>query len=347
MILQPQLALQEIVLIQMIAHQMDFRSIGNIILKLTILLNARTILVSLNVYMEKWSVLKIFVAALLMTHVPRLKMNLDLNNINIEELIKNRTHFNSFVFTPILEVMNVLKKRWCDKQLEKKVDEYLQGKLPIQFQNSFRAILFRQLFTPNYEFRHFMSIVNLLDIEPLFLEYHDDKFTSNNILKHSLGKMRFQQGIGRNGGINIKCRNVINFAENDGKKLKNIQTLWGQPFVEFHHELLELEFPGSSKHLFDASDWLHSQGGGAKNYYCKVLSFFIRNAVLFENFLLQGAELIFIKEIFLPAFIEVWKLTDKKPIIVPLLSLETQEDIFWVSHPIETLSCIDKKLQVK
>jgi len=274
-----------------------------------------------------------------------MKNDPDLDNIDIEKLVADEKAFNEFIHTPLLEAIDELKNRWKDKGLEKKISKYLGTDIPKPFIDGFKVVLFRQLFTPNHELRRFMCVTDTFPLlKPIFLEYHEDKFTSNNPLKYSLGRMSFQGGIGKKSRLKTECRNIIDFVESDGQKIKDVKTIWGQPLIDFHHELLELVFPNSGQHIFDISEWLHKFPGGAKEYYRNVLTFFIRNGILFENFTMDGEELEFVKEVFLPAFIEVWKKIGKKPIIVALLPHDTQEDLFWVSHLVRTLDSVDKKL---
>lgn len=270
----------------------------------------------------------------------------DLDNIDLGELIEDKKVFSEFVYTPLSEALRESQKRWRDKQLAKKMDGYFGGNIPQPLIDGFKAVLFRQLFTPNYELRRFMKTIHDANITPLLLEYHDDKFASNNPLKHALGKMKFQHNLDNDSKGKIETRNIINFNESGGKKIKAVQTTWNQSLINFHHELLFSAFPNSSKYLFDASSWFHSIGGKAKDYYSRYTALFVRNGILFENFVLEGNELRFIKEIFLPSFIEVWKETGKKPMIVSLLPIDTQNALFWMSHPAETLKVMKGKNSV-
>lgn len=270
-----------------------------------------------------------------------MKNLLNLDNIDIEVLVKNKENFRDFIYTPLAKVKDELVSRWENSNLKNCIKEYLQNDIPKPFLDGFKVVLFRQLFTPNYEFRHFIKVISKLKMEPIFFEYYDDKFTSHNILKHSLGKMKFQAEIGYKN--KIESKNIINFNEFDGKKIKDVRTIWGQSLISFHHELLESFLPRSSRYLFDASEWFKRGGGSAKQYYDRYISLFIRNGILFENFILEGSELIFIKEVVLPSFIHIWRITQKKPIIVELLPPNTEDDIFWLCHPFEALDCIKRE----
>ena len=262
-------------------------------------------------------------------------------NIDLDKLVADREAFNKFVYTPWEEAVKELKRRWNDKELEKKVCDYLKCVIPEPLSHSFKLVLFRQLFTPNYEFLRFRAVADALEIEPLFWEYHDDKFTSNNPMKHALGKMHINRGVNKNNGIRVENKNIIDFNKSNGKKIKEVKTIWGQSLIDFHHELLDIFSPNTTQYLFDASEWFHINQSSAKNYYKSYMTLFVRNAILFENFLLEGNELEFTKSVFLPLFIQVWKQTGIKPLIVSLAPTHIEGDIFWISYPQDTLKYIE------
>ncbi len=274
---------------------------------------------------------------------PKMQTSLDLNKVDIKKLVMNHEEFSEFVYTPLLEAVYELKKRWKDEKLERQVHDYLEGDIPGPLLNSFKAVLFRQLFTPNHELERFIETIDRVGIKPMFLEYYDDKFTTNNPLKHALGKMKFQKELGENPQNRICSKRIIEFNGSDGRKIKEVKTLWDQSLIDFHHELLESVFPNSKQYLFDASDWFHRGGNGAKEYYNRYIYLFLRNGILFENFILEGGELSFVENIFLPSFIDVWKKTGKKPLISALLPVDVANDSFWVCHPFEILSRLQTK----
>ncbi len=275
-----------------------------------------------------------------------MKTQPNLDNIIVEKIIANQQYFNEFVYTPILKAKMEIQRRWDSKSLEKKLKSYFKNDIPKPMTDKFKAVIFRQLCTPNNELKYFMNIVDALKIDPLLFEHHSDKFASVNPVKHSLGKLRFIQSI-REKNTKIGPKNIIEFNISDNKRLDQMKTTWNQQLIEFHHELLESVYPDSKKLLFNASEWFARIGGSARIYYEKYLSLFIRNGILFENFILNGEELSFVRDVFLPAFIKAWKVTGEKPIIVALLPIETQEDRFWLSQNPEAIRLIKNKNLLK
>lgn len=183
----------------------------------------------------------------------------------LKGLTRNRELFDEFIYTPITEVIEIAEKRLADDHLKQKVNDFLQNDIPEPLKKGLKAVLFRQVFTPNYELIYFMELVNALSIEPMFLEYYCDKFSTNNPIKHSLGKLKFQKDFS-NRNTRMYSKNVIEFNSNSGKRIKDIQTNWDQSLIEFHHELLKFIFPNNLKFLFDTSEWLSKPKGLKAEY---------------------------------------------------------------------------------
>jgi len=262
----------------------------------------------------------------------------------IEELVSNRMKFDEVIYTSLDDAINELDTRWSNKELDKRLEHYIGESLPETLKKGFCAVLFRQITTPNYETRRFMCIPDATKLKPVFWEYENDKFTSNNLLKYYFGKLGFHVGIGSNGQHRRIDINTINFNESNGKPLKNVVTLWGESLINFHKGLMKRAFPNSENFSYDASEWFLKKGGNAKDYYKPFISLFVKHAILFENFALDGTELQFIKDVFLPAFFEVWENTGVKPLIVALSPTEIEGDIFWVCHPLDTKKYVEEKI---
>jgi hypothetical protein len=273
------------------------------------------------------------------------KMKQNCNNIDIDKLICDREAFNKFVYTPVNEAIRELKKRRGNKKLENKILRSLKNNLPSPLKISPRAVLFRQLATPNYETRRFMDITELAGIKPLFWEYYNDKFVSKNEVKYYLGMINFCRGIGKKGGLKSEYKKIIDFNCYNGKKISDVKTISGKKLVSFHHSLFAGTYRKLPKdYFFDASDWLKENGGTAANYYKNYLTLFVSNAIEFENFMLDIKEVSFTKELFLPAFCQVIKEFGVKPLIVALEPTEIETNEFWMCHPYSSKKFVDRKL---
>lgn len=262
---------------------------------------------------------------------------------DIDALISDRKKFEEFVYTPVDVAISELKTRKVDKDVVDSTNLLLGNDIPEPFLgNNLRAVIFRQITTSNYEIRRFVHIIDALEeLTPLFGEYRDDKFTSKNEQKHSWGKILFH----KNHNSKLESIKIIDLVDADGKKMSEIETLWGQPLIEFHHELIQKTYrPIDPNFFYNISPWLKQHGGDAKNYYKQVLLWFVKDAILFENFMPnETKELSFTKEVFLPAFIEIFNLTKKKPLIVNLLPTAIENEKFWFSHPGNVKEYIESK----
>ncbi len=258
-----------------------------------------------------------------------------METIDIDNLIADREAFNALVYTPLEDAIRILKERSGNEQLAQTIATLIPHGIPEVLNKKKAAVIFRQLATPNYETRRFISLIDAIDeLEPVFWEYHDDKFTSNNECKHALGKLSFHHGRGKKGGHKIDRLNIIDFNTFNGKKIKDIKTLWGESFIDFHHNLFAKTYrQADTDSFFDASEWFLQSGGNAKEYYKLFLCLFVQNGILFENFMLDQKEIEFTKNVFLPAFIEVWEKTGEKPLIVALAPTDIEGDHFWMCHP--------------
>lgn len=248
---------------------------------------------------------------------------------DIETLISDRKAFDAFVYTPVREAIIELERRWNDKKI--KTPKFV----PPLLKDGFRAIQYVCVITPNYQISRYIGIADALQLEPLIFEQTQDKFTSNNEWKHSLGKLRFFMGMSKSGQSRVEHLNVIDFNKANGQTIADVKTFWNQSLVDFHHELFFKAFPHltAEKHIFEASEWLKRQGGTPREYYKSLLSLLIKHAIQFENFMLDEKELWFTKEIFLPTFIEIYKKTGLKPLIVALEPTNIEGDQFWISYP--------------
>lgn len=267
-------------------------------------------------------------------------------DVDIEELISDREKFNRFVYTPVEEAVEELEKRRQDKSLKEKVRSFLDNNIPEPLENEPKGVLFRQVATPNYELRRFVSIIDAIGLKPLFWEYYQDKFVAKNEVKYYLGMLAFFLKRGKKGGLVCEYEKIIDFNSSNGKKLSEIKTVWDEDLIAFHHSLFNTTYRNfSSEAFFDASHWLKDHGGTALDYYKNYLMLFITNGILFENVMLDSKEISFTREIFLPAFIDVLKKTGLKPIMVALEPTEIETDEFWMCHPHSTKEVVDNTLK--
>lgn len=236
------------------------------------------------------------------------------------------------IYTSIEDAKEEIWKRWNNKELKKKVEAYLGGNIPEPFKKEPRAVLARPITTPDIEHMHFLKMSSQLNLNPCSFEYTEDKFYTINEDKLALAKMNFYCGKDEEGKEKIDIKKIIDFRGVEGNKIKDMKTLWGENFVDFHHKILKST--SSNIELFDGSDWYKSMGKNAIEYYPYFLSIFIRNGVLFENFLLDDeVEGKFTHDVVLPAFRKAEILFGIKPLIIPAIPREKINDQYWWCYP--------------
>jgi len=223
-----------------------------------------------------------------------------------------------------------LWQRREDAQLQERLRNDL-GPLPDFLRAGPRAVLARQLATPNFEFHIFAARVRSVGLKIVCPDYAEDKFCSGNPDKLALARQTFYLGEGRNGGYRTRSHWLIDVERYDGKPLRMIQTRWGEGLVPFHHRLLQQHFPGVE--VLDNSRWLARMGGQPARFWPKLLSLFLCHGILFENFHTQGHESEFTRRIIRPAFQEVTARYGLQPLIVPLLPIARERDPYWSWYP--------------
>jgi hypothetical protein len=260
------------------------------------------------------------------------------DQILIDHLSTNKNEFNQFVYTPLEEAVSLLTKRRANL-LESKLS------IPSPLEKDSRAVLFRQVLTSNYEARRFLNLIESTELKPLFFEYYKDKFTSNNEFKHSLGRLLFYKGRGKKDGTQIYSQTIVDFNLSNGKPIEELKTLWGQPLIDFHHQLFHSSFKQlGDDDFFDASQWFSENGGSAMEYYESFISLFTQHAILFEDFMINEKELFFTTKVFLPVFLKILRETGLKPLIVSLEPTEIEDSRFWMCHPFSDFEIVRQKL---
>lgn len=264
---------------------------------------------------------------------------------DFDALVSNRIAFDNLIYLSLPEALAELQRRRSDETLEKKVLALLEGDIPAPLRKEPHAVLFRDVLTPNHETRRFADICDQLGLAPLFWEYHEDKFSPNNELKRTTGKLYFEAGTGRNGGRRIESLNVLDFNASNGRRISSLTTLWGQPFVDFHHEFFEASFRPIRNSTFDASEWFSTHGQTSAVYYKPFLALFVRHGILFENIMLDAREMFFTRHVFLPSFISVYAELGLKPLIVPIEPTDVEGDHYWMCHPAASRKFVEQKLK--
>lgn len=248
------------------------------------------------------------------------------------------------IYTPLAEAKREVWRRWNDPILRQKAIDYLGGNIPDVFKDGPRAVLSRHIISPNTEFEFFYSFAKEIGLDPLGLEGVKDNFCTINPEKAALGKMSFVKKELMNGGN--ACREsekIIDLERCEGKRFCDIETLWGENLVDFHHRLLFASYPDVV--LFDDFKWFVDNGYSIKpqEYYRKFFVFFVCFGVLFENFLLNKNESNFTKNIIDPIFSEIESVFGVRPLITPLSPIDDEAHSYWRCYPYSFKKLVEQK----
>lgn len=263
----------------------------------------------------------------------------------IDRLVSDREAFNAYVYTTWDAALEELERRQHDPELAQVAHGLIPNGVPGVLEGKKSLVLFRHVATPNYEVARFLAGADALSdrADPFILEYTKDKFTNRNEWKFSLGKLAFHKGHSKTNDILLENKVIVDVNDSNFKPLREISTHWGQNLIEFHHELFEVMYPMFKDSKYDLSEWLHELGPTAKDYYVPFLSLFVRDGILFENFMVDGKEEGFTKEVILPALLAVEEATGKRPLIVPLEPTHIEGDKFWLSYPFKLKEFLSEK----
>ena len=252
------------------------------------------------------------------------------------------------LLTPFPEVIEELKRRAADKELRHRVEEYLGGDIPPYFAKGPVLYLARHVATPNYETLRFIHLVETCGMKVVIGQDTKDKFVPHNQLKKALGKLPVCLGITNREGISQeryqKIR-VIDFNKANGKPLGSIETLWGQPLVDFHAELLKSYTKGIVE-VHEDAEWIdRNHRGDLLEHYKKFLALFLVHGVLFEDYQVEDKhEGRFVNEVLRPAYRFVEQEFGCRPLITQLTPTSVEHPEYWISYPKEVLDIVRRKL---
>jgi len=237
------------------------------------------------------------------------------------------------IYTPLSEAKAELERRWNDPELRKKVEEFLgREHLPDYIFEKPHAISIEDVATPNLYTWTFISKANQVGLDPIHFEFLDDLFITTNHDKASLAKMSFYHGLDDDGKMIKSVSRILNLdGSQEKKKLRDLKTLDGGCFVEFHRNLMIKNFPDAK--IFDGSEWFKSKGGCANKYYKHLLAMVLCHGILFDNFLDYDYESDLVRNILIPAFAEVEREFGLRPLIVSVAPTDKLLEKYWLSYP--------------
>ena len=130
--------------------------------------------------------------------------------------------------------------------------------------------------------------------------------------------------------------------------MSEVKTTTGLKLTDFHHQLLNWFYPENDYRPTNFSHWFDSTKEKTKYYYLYFFSLFIRNGILFENYL-QGDEeehKFFLEKVY-PSFRELKRIFGVQPLICPLLPLDVERQVSWSTYPVEMKKMIETRYRLR
>jgi hypothetical protein len=243
-------------------------------------------------------------------------------------------------YTGLEDARVEIRKRWHDQALKQRVEEYLDNDIPPIFRDEPRAVLFRNIASPDFEFMHFLSLSKKVGLKPVVLEYLNDRFSTRNADKLGLVKLALFERENSKGEPIIQYRKLVDIKANDNKRFIDIktQTREGRKLVDVHHDLIERLAPGQVD-IVDISEWISRHGGSAADYYKQFLPLFLAHGILFEDFVVQKSEAEFEKKAVIPALEHTVDAFSAPPLVCSLVPDPT--NVYWWSYPADISNLLD------
>lgn len=224
-----------------------------------------------------------------------------------------------------------IKRRQDDVNLHKAVHDYLHGDIPEYFTKGPVMYLARHIATPSFETLRFIGIAKAHNVQAVIGQDGKDIFVAHNELKRSLGKMSVVKAVNSKGEEIMEKFTIIDFNVAQGTELRAIRTFFNTGLMEFHHELLEMVYPGQIA-IFDDGDWIDRHGrGDLLTHYKHILSLFLVHGIMFEAYLPNESE--FIETILKPAYSFVKQEFGYSPLICNLYGHDLINQRDWDSYP--------------
>jgi len=233
------------------------------------------------------------------------------------------------------DIQKELQARADNKELEEKLNEYWDlHRIPDIdfFHNGPYAVLSRSVTSPNTEQKHFLEFARKHHLTPIILEY-DGKLVTRNLEKLHLCKMHFYSNKdGQEYGHPAKVC-VVDTNAYQGKNMSQILTYQNSSLLDFHRGLFSKHADAAGCNVYNFTEWFNKARIIGPNYYFYFLLIFMKNAVLFDNYTLSDPEESeFVETKILPSIRQLKEIFGLRPLIFPLVPIETEMDMRWLSY---------------
>jgi len=203
------------------------------------------------------------------------------------------------------------------------------------------GFLGRHIASARLEELQFWKRCRSVGLKPLWLEYLDDTFVTNNPSKARLCKIRVVLGKSKDGRLKERVLRIVDSFHPMVRKVGEVETVWGESLASFHHRVLKELLPNPT--MYDISGWLKSIGK-AQAYYESYLALALAHGILFESFESPGFPDLerFKHVVVLPAYKRLVERWGVPPVIV-YHPVAKNEDFYLKYYPPEVLKFIPEK----
>jgi hypothetical protein len=246
---------------------------------------------------------------------------------------KYRKFLDEDVYFELDEAIKILEERKKDKKLHNKIKEYFGDDL-LEFgvENKNFACISKYITTPNNETKYFLNKVFKNKLHPVFLEY-SGKFVAKNKDKYYLTKLYFCEGENKNSEEIYTSNTVVNFNEEEGNKICDVKTSDGRYLIDVHRNAMGNLLSDHKHRLILIEDWFDKMQKKYEYAYVPFLSIFLKDAILFENYLPEDKEECkFLEKRFKPAFDIIKEQFGVRPLIVPIVPQKEEMDRKWYAY---------------
>jgi hypothetical protein len=241
------------------------------------------------------------------------------------------------LYTPLTTALEELKRRRGDDDLRQKVEGYFSSHpVPPELMSEPKMVMAPPIVSPNLELMYCLDVCKQLPIKSIFYEFRRDKFVHLNFEKHNLGEMVFYRENKQGRKEIVNSMRIIDFQKDQGKPMCEITTTSGENLVDFHHRLTSMFLPNYNLEIRDFSEWFMKSCQFSTGLpYLRYLGLFIRDGILFSNFITEKYQSSFTYTRVLPAFDKLREVFGVSPLIVPIEPVETDSEKFWCYYPEE------------
>ncbi len=199
--------------------------------------------------------------------------------------------------------------------------------------------------TPNLEVSRMIDTCDFMGIHPIMLNYESDIFSCLSRSKYFLGKLGFFSGYGKGGGMKVDFKKIINFDGVESKRMNEIKTVAGNDLMSFHKEIFNEKYHFLERSEFDVTKI--SSHTNAFEIYKFIFYLSVKSGFCLENFIFKGKEKDFITKVVYHSFVNIWKSTGYKPLIVPFEPTEDDDADFWHYYFFNIRDIIEDKYNIK